>query len=164
MSAAASPPPSVFEQDISLGPAQDDSLSSEEEEGSRGWRPRHGSEETHSEVVAAPGAHEPVTAASRSTPRDAESMDCGPPLGSQTVIGTVTPSRLCSHLTPLLHPNHFPWMTCSGGTDGAVPGDAAGGASSFHTQFRGALERLEVHWGRDGGGGTLTSHRGGACP
>ena len=51
-----------------------------------------------------------------------------------------------------------------GGTDGAVPGDAAGGASSFHTQFRGALERLEVHWGRDGGGGTLTSHRGGACP
>ena len=79
MSAAASPPPSVFEQDISLGPAQDDSLSSEEEEGSRGWRPRHGSEETHSEVVAAPGAHEPVTAASRSTPRDAESMDCGAP-------------------------------------------------------------------------------------
>ena len=81
VSAAASPPPSVFEQDISLGPAQDDSLSSEEEEGSRGWRPRHGSEETHSEVVAAPGAHEPVTAASRSTPRDAESMDCGPPPG-----------------------------------------------------------------------------------
>ena len=81
MSAAASPPPSVFEQDISLGPAQDDSLSSEEEEGSRGWRHRHGSEETHSEVVAAPGAHEPVTAASRSTPRDAESMDCGPPPG-----------------------------------------------------------------------------------
>ena len=115
VSAAASPPPSVFEQDISLGPAQDDSLSSEEEEVSRGWRPRHGSEEMHSEVVAAPGAHEPVTAASRSTPRDAESMDCGPPLGSQTVIGTVTPSRLCSHLTHLLHPNHFPWMTCSGG-------------------------------------------------
>ena len=76
VSAAASPPPSVFEQDISLGPAQDDSLSSED---SRGWRPRHGSEETHSEVVAASGAREAVTAASRSTPREAESMDCGPP-------------------------------------------------------------------------------------
>ena len=56
-----------------------------------------------------------MTAASRSTPRDAESMDCGPPLDSQTVIDTVTQSRLCFHLTPLLHPNHFPWMTCSGG-------------------------------------------------
>ena len=72
VSAAASPAPSVFERDISLGPAQDDSLSSEEE-GSRGWRPRHGSGETHSEVVAAAGAREAVTAASRSTPRDAES-------------------------------------------------------------------------------------------
>ena len=81
MSAAASPPPSVFEQDISLGPAQDDSLSSEEEEGSRGWRPRHGSGETPSEVVAAVGAREAVTTASRSTPREAESMDCRPPSG-----------------------------------------------------------------------------------
>ena len=40
--AGASPLPSVAEQDISLGPAQDDFLSSDEEEGSREWRPRHG--------------------------------------------------------------------------------------------------------------------------
>ena len=41
VSAGASPLPSVAEQDISLVPAQDDFLSSDEE-GSREWRPRHG--------------------------------------------------------------------------------------------------------------------------
>ena len=46
VSAGASPLPSVAEQDISLGPAQDDFLSSEEEEGSREWRPRHGGGDT----------------------------------------------------------------------------------------------------------------------
>ena len=46
VSADASPLPSVAEQDISLGPAQDDFLSSDEEEGSSEWRPRHGGGDT----------------------------------------------------------------------------------------------------------------------
>ena len=78
MSAGASPLPSVAEQDISLVPAQDDFLSSDEE-GSREWRPRHGGGETPSEVVAV--AREGVTPASRSTPLEAESIDCAPPSG-----------------------------------------------------------------------------------
>ena len=77
VSAGASPLPSVAEQDISLGPAQDDFLSSDEE-GSREWRPRHGGGETPSEVVAV--AREGVTTASRSTPLEAESIDGDPPL------------------------------------------------------------------------------------
>ena len=87
MSAGGYPLPSVAEQDISLGLAQDDFISSEEEEGSCEWRPRHGGGggggggggETPSEVVAV--AREVVTTASRSTPLEAESIDCGPPSG-----------------------------------------------------------------------------------
>ena len=114
MSAGASPLPSVAEQDISLVPAQDDFLSSDEE-GSREWRPRHGGGETPSEVVAV--AREGVTTASRSTPLEAESIDCDPPpLGMPTLTAIGIRSRQCLPIIPTSHPNHFPWMMCLEGS------------------------------------------------
>ena len=114
VSAGASPLPSVAEQDISLVPAQDDFLSSDEE-GSREWRPRHGGGETPSEVVAV--AREGVTTASRSTPLEAESIDSAPPpLGMPTLTAIGIRSRQCLPIIPTSHPNHFPWMMCLEGS------------------------------------------------
>ena len=156
VSAGASPLPSVAEQDISLGPAQDDFLSSDEEEGSREWRPRHGGGETPSEVVAV--AREGVTTASRSTPLEAESVDCAPPSGDADTHRYRDTIKAVFAYNPNITPQPLPVDDVFGGELMALcqetqreechPSIPSSGLLSSALRFTG---------GGDGGGVTLTS-------
>ena len=105
-------------------------------------------------------AREGVTTASRSTPLKAESIDCAPPppSGDADTHRYIDSIKAVFAYNPNITPQPFPVDYVFAGP---VPGDAAGGASSFHFRFRAALERFAVYWGGgDGGGIPLTSRRG----